>query len=752
MIQTHSISPHLCFLSLLVFGGLLMLPVRAQNSVPASVLHSAQPANTVQTPTVSALQVFTSPSGSAPSLVAQNSEWAVFSSLVNQISCVATNETEVWLGTNFGVKMLNRRTASVRHFTSAEGLPATRIAAIAAERDGVWCIAQAAQPHSADAHLCRYDRAQGRWQRLGSLPYAALSPYSAGNVTVTPLETAFIASTPDFVVFARSPIAAGTRAPFVLWDKRRSRLVEVEWPLELRQAAPFFNVSFMVAERDSLWLGGNAGLLRFEPRRNRWQRFLPARNILAGGREASGDFWLATMLLDATRPVSEPAREARGGFVVEPQPWMLTRYTPHSGRVRDFAAPTSSVATSQGDFERPGASLPLGVNVADGKVWVTTWPRERGSQSRAGFYRLDVETAGWIGLTPQRPQDFDIVPDVVLLQPVRQSPPRPFQMLLMALTSQRFPVWLCPPAPVPSEITNSGPWRFSQKIEEGDIVWSVRGGNVLVRAERGGREETFPLPPPEAFERIAPLPNTANADGTPELPDGFVTPSRNEFGRDVQLIADAAAIWAWRQGRSAQRLFIARFDRVTRQWSVRSDQGLPERKFVSQMWSDGDSLWVNRGDSVYHLEPAAGRWTNPLARLPLDARIHSFRVVDVLPDGPNVWLLTGGLSGWMGAGNVPRLPLLVRYSKATGALEPFSPDGVTPLNGASLLRLRDALLVTTSGGVFRFEPGVPRWQRMDVMPGFALLAELGPARAVRAEGAIWFVCRDGLVRWTGSER
>ena len=96
------------------------------------------------------------------SLVAQGNDWTLYSAGVNQYNCVAELGDEAWLGTDFGIKVVNRRTKQVHHYTQLEGLPGTKVTALAAERDSVWAIVTTTSGYA----FCTFDRAQDRWRTL----------------------------------------------------------------------------------------------------------------------------------------------------------------------------------------------------------------------------------------------------------------------------------------------------------------------------------------------------------------------------------------------------------------------------------------------------------------------------------------------------------------------------------------------------------------------------------------------------------
>lgn len=444
--------------------------LQAQN---ASLRSAEHPVMTAPSRIMTGSTWSTQPPYAPTSLVFQNNEWMLFSRAVNYVTCYAQQGDELWLGTQMGVKLVNRRRKTVRHFTRLEGLPGDAVVAIAAERDAAWCLTQISKSGNFFVALCRFDKKKEQWETLREMPRSSPKTsmptyYTAG----IELDRNDILIAPDYICVATSPVSRSADFVLYLFDKRQRRWSEVAWDPNLRADYPFLNVTLLDADRDSMWLGTNAGLLRYRLRERKWERFLPDRLIWAGASE-DGAFWLA----NSVRVIPPTPMTDRG--------WLLTRFALKTSETKDYVRPTQS---GSGSYYRPGVGLPTGVSVADGGIWVTTWGNEGGS-ARAGFHFLNLKTEQWRTYTPQNAQDMEFVPDAALCHPTF-----PRFTLLTVYVPHRFPDWFCAEEKLPPSATLTE--TYSSRIEEagGNVVWTVQDNNVLVRTERESqRVERFPL-------------------------------------------------------------------------------------------------------------------------------------------------------------------------------------------------------------------------------------------------------------------
>jgi hypothetical protein len=112
----------------------------------------------------------------------------LYSRDVNRILCMAERGTgiqrETWLGTRSGVKCIDRKAGVVRHYTRRDGLPGDTIVALAADRDGVWCLVTGSPTREPGggapvppptAYICALDAAAGRWNTLRDVPGTSAS-------------------------------------------------------------------------------------------------------------------------------------------------------------------------------------------------------------------------------------------------------------------------------------------------------------------------------------------------------------------------------------------------------------------------------------------------------------------------------------------------------------------------------------------------------------------------------------------------
>lgn len=553
----------------------------AQNVPLRSAEH---PAATAPSRTTTGSPWLIQPPYAPTSLVFQSAEWSLMSRSVNYITCHAQQGDELWLGTQMGVKLVDRRRKTVRHFTRLEGLPSDFVVALAAEQDAAWCLTQTAKSGKFFVALCRFDRKREQWETLREVPRPFPKTSMPTYYTVgIELDNNDIIIAPDYICIATSPVPRSADIMFYLFDKRQRRWSEVAWDPNLRADYPFLNVTLLDADRDNVWLGTNAGLLRYRVRERQWQRFLPDRMIWAGASEDSA-FWLANSLRAV--PSSPMPLTDRG--------WLLTRFALKTSETQDYVRPTQS---GSGSYYRPGAGLPTGVSVADGGIWATTWGSESGS-ARAGFHFLNLKTEQWRVYTPQNAQDMEFVPDAAL-----RHPTIPRSTLLVTYAQHRFPDWFCAEEKLPVSVSlSTSAERYTARIEEqeGSVVWTVQDNNVLVRAERESqRVERFPLtastaltPPVHALALLGDRLFALMSDGIQslDLRSGnwrkVSLPLSSGSSLDtysIRLLAEGDDLWV---GNDRMAL---RHDPKSDQFSVAADYA---GKYLRLFGISEDSLWL----------------------------------------------------------------------------------------------------------------------------------------------------------------
>ena len=284
--------------------------------------------------------------------------------------------------------------------------------------------------------------------------------------------------------------------------------------------------------------------------------------------------------------------------------------------------------------------------------------------------------------------------------------------LQMPNAARRFSDWYCPEEPLPAGSTGPSVLQFAPHFEEpgGDVVWTVRDREPLVRTERAtGHTEQFPLPPPPS-------------SGAAETPDGEHTAmSRRREIRFTQLAGDAGAIWVWLGDSMSPHPYVARFDKAAHTWTTYGDSGMPERRIIDRMWA-GRRFRLDP-HRLPHLSsgPRGGTWVDMSRAVPFGPSVQEVGLREVVPDGPAVWLLVGGLRVGRGLapGEAPPIiPLLVRYDKATGQFQHFTPPGTNGLMGSSILADATGFLISTNAGLYHFDKTANTWHKVEGPSGF----------------------------------
>lgn len=420
----------------------------------------------------------------------------LYSRAVNRFTASAQAGNETWLGTPVGIKRIDHRAGTVRHYTRQDGLPGDAVVALAAVGGEVWCLVPlppgppppgAAWLQRQSVALCRLDRRANRWETRREVAVPRLVSGRGGySSSQNPLDAAAIAIGPDLICFSLGGASSETETMLPAWDRRANRWADLPWETGLRADHPFIRIAFLQAHGDDLWLGTSIGLLRYRRRgEGRWQRYLPERSIYAGARSGEG-FWLA-----------ERGRKAEA-FGAEEMTWRLTHFTESAPTLREY--PLSAPEQRRPDFSAVAVAVDR-----DGAVWMAG-----SSSGGAAFHRLDPPTKTWkqISAAPAgypaapwaRPPvppagSLEEVPDAALIavasRPLSSSSYRAARLPVEAL-ARRFPSWFCPEDDLPVLRPRSA--ASPPRVEETNGgVWSIEGPALTY--SRSERKEMFPLPP-----------------------------------------------------------------------------------------------------------------------------------------------------------------------------------------------------------------------------------------------------------------
>ena len=444
-------------------------------SRPAAARSAVHPVNAVPS-TTALVRAYGQPDVAPRALVYQSGGRTLYSRAVNQLTAYAEAAGgATWLGTRLGVKRIDAKTGTVRHYTTLDGLPGDVITAIAADRSEAWCMLAGVNDARPVLELCRLEPKSDRWRKIRHLPVPSAEAAHTDTTSTSFPQRPVVAVTDDFVCFAAGRVGRDAEAVMTLWDRRERRWREVGWDPELRADNPYLAISFSMADRDGVWLGTNLGLLRYAWRGG-WRRFLPDRAVHAGALRG-GALYLACR---ARNPSFDPRGSNDAGS--------LARLVPETGERREWP------------LGRPGSPRydagPLDLSIAeDGAVWVSQRGGEDNGRPGPIFHRFDPRAEEWQALDSGRPEYLPAVPDAALRSLVLGSSRpeefwRPPSRVAATALAARLPAWFCPESPLPPEVER-GPGSVTRIEEPGDAVWTF-AENALQHTE-GVRLDRFPI-------------------------------------------------------------------------------------------------------------------------------------------------------------------------------------------------------------------------------------------------------------------
>ncbi len=305
---------------------------------------------------------------------------------------IRTADAPVWLGTQYGLKRVQNRTA--RYYTPSDGLPGTYVEAVAAAADAksaeAWCLVRPApvklRAASSAARfgnaaggagrlaLCAWDKRADTWATVAEIP-TPLSmelPYNADDEARVSAQRASrqfarwfgqgrLAVSPRYIAFASSVVSRDADAIASVWDKKAQKLRPVAWDETLfPRVTPFVGVSFVFMDdaRQVLWLGTSQGLFAYSLDKGTWRAFLPGQVVSTGAVSTSGR---KTALYVAYRVPDEPVSPMRSSTTVtfsaqEPdvEPvaprWRLLRVDLPTGETTELPTPPQTRAPYQDPF------------------------------------------------------------------------------------------------------------------------------------------------------------------------------------------------------------------------------------------------------------------------------------------------------------------------------------------------------------------------------------------------------------------
>ena len=327
-------------------------------------------------------------------LVWSGAEGKLYSRVANQHTVAAQAEDGGWwLGTPSGVKRVDKDGVA-RLFTTADGLPALAVEAVAAAPNGAaYCIvrgplAAKITPRNREGYssfpdyylaprwLCAFDPRTNRWSILqavkpgADLPEAAVYEREYRALDNEPMGRWQIAVAGNRAVFVGGYSRSDSQTPCAwVWDSARGKLTPLALDETTRADNFFISVVYAHADDRGLTLATNRGVLRYDWSATTWQRFLPAVSVEVAAQADENFLYLVGH--------TSGSRVYMGGQDVDGR-WSLTRLDVTSGATQNWTPPEMTPAQKRQSYnhfrgdtylsDKPPVSLFV---ARDGAVWST---------------------------------------------------------------------------------------------------------------------------------------------------------------------------------------------------------------------------------------------------------------------------------------------------------------------------------------------------------------------------------------------
>ncbi len=431
-------------------------------------------------------------------LAAMGAKWSFYSRGVNEINAVASSASETWLATNCGVKVIDKSKKSMRHYTQLDGMPGMSTLTMAFDPEEAFCMQSVTKNNIAYAEFCALNRKTGVWKTLKETPFTAgfqaLSrPSNERSSPGAPISNAITVASPERVCFAISPVQRDSKTLAFVYDRRLHLWDELPDDPSFHKDIPSLSLNWADVDRDGIWLGTNAGLLRWHFREKKWDSRFKNRTVYAGVKADDGTFWLATyeppQIKDAAgaRIVGGIPQAPMNGFgaggAATPGSWALVKFTPKPASVKEYAISFPNLnQNAYTNFPTPVIS---GISLNQGTIWMTS-ANATPYQMNASFAFFLTKEEKFGFSAPLTLKQLESVPDVALAQPTL-----PRGTLLASLLPSRFQSWIC----TESDETNSlvdlnNRYKDPGKDKDG-TRWTGQGQELLHSDATGVQTETF---------------------------------------------------------------------------------------------------------------------------------------------------------------------------------------------------------------------------------------------------------------------
>ena len=512
----------------------------------------------------------------------------------NQIVCSIETPDVTWLGTGFGIKRLDNREKTVRHYTTLDGLPHNWIKCLGFYEGGLYCCTQGDMPRNeigawrdfkdyrTSIKLSRFVAVKDRWETVAE---NTLSNSQYSCVIENGMSLIVGQGEPGKLIALVTPLKGGALQSFVCPS----------------YATKPFRVSFAHADADNLWIGTDLGLLRFNFKTKLWDRLLPNLLIGAGCADEDGSLWLTTKK-------SEPFRRDDTGNTVSAFRWSVTRYF--------LGKPPKHFSLKEGkEFQNPYSDSFPTIMVAVNKIWVV--------EIRGGFsdtilvnhlptiYSLDkfsneikIEV---FGNSPY--DDYDKIPTSFLAKASMR-----FLSLEFGKSQVRFPGWACTTEDdEKSEFASSSPPNV-----EYDQYWHIEAGKI----DEDGALLSKPLllhTKPVLLHNMGnrPIESYPFPEFKIRVHQPVSTPVK--IGGKFYFIsfADSFRLYSW----DLKRNVTSPLPELDESLSYRKSSGMSNYEWNKlshfRIIADGDSIWIGTGAEVVKFNPRSKKvvvWKTPAGR------------------------------------------------------------------------------------------------------------------------------------------
>ena len=505
---------------------------------------------------------------------------------VNTFVCSLETPEVTWLGTLCGVKRLDKRSKTVRHYTALDGLPSNHTLSLGACDGEIYCTTRSEYPPSLDnskydrfnVRLClkvsRFDSKLERWETVAQNEIAS----------------------PQFVNVIENRMNLTVSLDF------NGELSALVTPLEGGETKKFVysipgvkknHISYAHSDSNGLWAGTDIGLFHYDFKSKHWNRLLTNLLVGAGCSDEDGSLWLTTKK-------SEPFKTDDRGNETSVFHWDITHVTPDK--------PPKHILLYH-SRESKYASTPVFPTIlkVDKKIWAV---EDRGlfsnwhgiGTSLPAIYSYNMKSdESEIAVRYTSPfESYDIVP-----APVLKRASSRFTSPEYTASIRRFPGWICvteddekseTASASPPQLDYSALWRTSDRVT--DPYGKTLSKPALIHLIRTSETESYPFP--EFKIRVhRPVSRAVKIGGMAY----FIS------------LADSCRLFCW----DLKRNIASPAPELDAVLSYQKNRGMLHYYWRQmsrfRMIVDGASIWIGTGTEVIKFDPRSKKvvvWKTPM--------------------------------------------------------------------------------------------------------------------------------------------